>query len=110
MTLDGEAVEVRAFRGTRQASVYREHVLSESAFARILAVAAGRALPLLTSLDQYGPHELDKGGAQQLAEEAAEIRMSAELPDLGDDLTAIADVARWCARASDHSWMKIAGP
>jgi hypothetical protein len=108
--LDGEPVEVRAFRGTRQASVYREHVLSDTRFARIVAAGATAGLSLLSSLDPYGPHVLDKAGAQRLAEETSRLRISGELPDLDDDLTAIGEVARWCARASDNSWMRIEGP
>ena len=107
---NGESVEIRASRGSRRASVYREHLLSENAFARILAAGERKELALLSSLDQYGPHELDKQEARQLADEATSIRMSGELPDLDDDLTAIAEVARWCAHASKDSWMKIEGP
>ncbi len=106
----GEWVEIRAFRGTRRASVYREHVLFEKAFARILGVGEREGLPLLSSLHPYGPRELDKSEAQQLADEATKIRAGAELPDLDPDLVAIAEVARWCAHASGESWMKIEGP
>jgi hypothetical protein len=87
--------------------VYREHVLSTKVFARILQVGARRGLALLASLDQYGPHRLDKRKAQQLADETGSIRRAADLPDLDSDLTAIAEIARWCARASGQSWMKI---
>jgi hypothetical protein len=110
MSPDGEVVEVRSFRGSRRASVYREHVLPEEAFARILEVGRQTDLALLASLDQYGPHELDKRQAAQFAEEVTRIRTSAEVPELDADLTAIAEVARWCARATDESWMKIEGP
>ena len=105
----GAAVEVRAFRGTRRASVYREHVLPEKDFARILAAGKARRLALLSSLDQHGPHELDKASAKGLAEEATGLRMSGELPDLDGDLTAVIEVARWCAHASDDSWLRIEG-
>lgn len=103
-------VEIRAFRGTRRASVYREHALSENDFARILAAGTARGLSLLASLHHDGPHELDKERAQRLADEITDVRMSGELPELDRDLTAIAEVARWCSRASDQSWLKIAGP
>jgi hypothetical protein len=105
-----EPVEIRAFRGTRRASVYREHALSEKDFARILAAGAARRLPLLASLDQYLPHQLDKANAQRLADEITDVRMSGELPELDHDLTAIAEVARWCAHAADRSWVEIEGP
>ena len=110
MALDSEAVEIRAFRGSRRTSVYREHVLSERAFAEILAAGERNELALLSSLDQYGHHELDKRKAAQLADEATSIRTSGELLDLDEDLTAIAEVARWCAHASADSWLKIEGP
>jgi hypothetical protein len=103
-------VELRAFRGTRRTSTYREHTLSGSAFGRILATAAARGLSQLGSLDVRGSQELDKVGAQRLAEEATEVRMSALLPDLDGDLVAIVEVARWCARASEDSWLTIRGP
>jgi hypothetical protein len=106
----GEPVEIRAFRGSRRASVYREHVVSERAFTRILEAGEQNELALLASLDQYGPHELDKRQARQLAGETTSIRASGELPDLDDDLTAIAEVARWCSHASGNSWLKIEGP
>ena len=105
-----EAVEVRAFRGTRKSSVYREHVLAESAFVCILDVAARERLTLLSSLDQYGPHELGKGDARRLADEATGIRAGGVLPELDDDLTAIAEVASWRARATEDSWLRIEGP
>jgi hypothetical protein len=73
-------------------------VLTEAAFVRILEVAAGEGLTLLPLLDQYGPHELGKADARQLADEATGIRASGALPDLDDDLTTIAEVASWCAR------------
>ena len=106
----GGAVEVRAFRGTRRASVYREHVLPENDFVRILAAGTARGLTLLSSLDQHGPQELDKTSAKRLAEEATDLRMSGELPDLDGDLVAMVEVARWCAHASDDSWLRITGP
>jgi hypothetical protein len=103
----GGAVEVRAFRGTRRASVYREHVLPERDFARIVAAGAARGLQLLSSLDRHRPYELDKASAKRLADEVTDLRISGELPDLDADLTAVIEVARWCAHASDDSWWRI---
>jgi hypothetical protein len=108
----GDEVEVRAFRGTRRSSVYRSHLLSAKAFARIRAAGERKGFPLLSclsSLGQSGHHDLNKKGAREMADEATSIRSSGDLPELDDDLTAIAEVARWCARASDDSWMKIEG-
>jgi hypothetical protein len=106
---DGELVEIRAFRGTRRASVYRAHTLAEREFKRIVDAGARNRLSRLASLDPYEPHELDKARARQLAEEASCLRASAELPDLDDDLVAIAEVARWCARSAKGSWLRIEG-
>ena len=106
----GAPIEIRAFRGTRRASVYREHVLSEAAFERIVAVGAEHGLGVLSSLDPADPHEFDKREAQRLAHDADELRRSSELPDLDGDLTALGEIARWCARASGRSWLTIAGP
>jgi hypothetical protein len=58
----------------------------------------------------HGRHELDKAGAKRLAEEATEMRMTGQLPDLDADLTAIAEVARWCAHATEESWLTIRDP
>jgi hypothetical protein len=102
-------VDFRAFRGSRRSSVYREHVLDEADFARILNVADREGLTVLASLDRHGPHRLDKAAARRLADEATHIRTTAVLPELDDDLTAIASVAHWCARASDNSWLRIEG-
>jgi hypothetical protein len=96
-----------AFRGTRRTSVYRDHVVSESAFGRILSAGSKRDLSLLSSLDRSGRHELDKAMANQLAHEATDLRMSGELPELDDDLTVITELARWCAHASGDSRLTI---
>jgi hypothetical protein len=61
----------------------------------------------LSSLDRSGPHELDKQNAHRLADEAGSLRASGELIELDDDLATIAELARWCARASGASRMKI---
>ena len=86
------SVAIRAFRGTRRSSVYREHVLDEAAFERIAA---------------EWPQEFDQAGARRLAEELTALRASAALLDLDDDVTAIAELARWCARAGGDGWLLI---
>ena len=106
----GERVEIRAFRGSRRASVYRQHALGACAFRRIVAAGARNGLRRLASLEPYGPYELDKATARQLADEASRLRAAGELPDLDADLVAIAEVARWCARADKASWLRIEGP
>ncbi|HEY6836816.1 MAG TPA: hypothetical protein VI142_10265 [Gaiellaceae bacterium] len=105
-----EPVEIRAFRGTRQASVYQELVLRESSFVRIVLAAGRQRLRTLGSLDQHGTHELDKAQAQGVAEEVTQLRSSGELIDVDDDLTALAELSRWCAHAREDAWLKIQGP
>ena len=95
---------VRAFRGSRRSSVYREHAISAAAFVRIAATAARVGLGRLT------PGELDKSQARQLADDLGSLRASLELPELDADLTALADVARWCSRASGDAWLRIEEP
>jgi hypothetical protein len=88
---------VKAFRGSRRSSIYREFVLEDEAFARIVEAAG------------LGPLEvpLDKDGARRLAEELTELRASAVLPELDDHLTAIVELARWCSRATGDAWLRI---
>ncbi|HZO96932.1 MAG TPA: hypothetical protein VFB42_06135 [Gaiellaceae bacterium] len=107
---DEGAVAVRAFRGSRRASVYREHVLAAEAFARILATGRRAGLALLPSLDRRGRRELDKREAARLAAELTTVRASGELLDLDADLTAVAEVARWCAHAPRGSWLRVERP
>jgi hypothetical protein len=104
---DGNAVAVRAFRGTNKASVYRDHVLPERVFERILAAGRDSGLALLSSLGRGGPHRLDKGTARELVRETQAIRTGGALHDLDDDLLELAAVARWCSRASGNAWLKI---
>jgi hypothetical protein len=106
----GEMVELRAFRGSRRASVYRAHVVPAQALVRIVESGAAHDLARIASLGRHGPHELDKEAARQLAAEASGIRMSGELLDLDGDLVAIAELARWCARAPARSWLTIERP
>jgi hypothetical protein len=108
--LDSEALDVRAFRGSRRASVYREHVLGHETFARMLERGRELGLPLLSALDEYGRHELDMDQARQLAEEIEAVR-AGESDELAHDLDSIASVARWCADAPERdSWLTIIGP
>ena len=106
----GEPVEIRAFRGTRRSSVYRGHVVTEVDFRRIASAARRRGLALLPTLESFGPRDLGKREARMLAAETTALRVSGELPELDADLTEIAEVARWCARASGKAWLRIEGP
>jgi hypothetical protein len=94
----------RAFRGTRRSSTYREHAVTAAAVELIREAAARERLPLLAFLDEC---ELDKDDAKRLADEATLLRAEASLLELDADLTAIAEVANWCARSREGSWLRI---
>ena len=98
------ALVFRAFRGTRRSSVYREHVVPVDALADIREAAVAARLPLLAYLDEC---ELDKDDAKELADEATALRAEAALLELDAHLTAIAEVANWCARSREGSWLRI---
>ena len=98
-------VSIRAFRGTRRSSVYRECLVPERVFSDMVAAGEGQALPTRSSLDADGPHQLDKGHARKLAREVAAIGTPLHEPHL----TALIDIARWCAHAKATSWLTIAG-
>jgi len=100
-------IELRAFRGTRKSAVYRDHTLHRAAFERIVAAARDAHLSTLAELDPSDTRELDKRAARRLAEEVTRLRTSAALLELDDDLTEIAAVANWCARANERSWLLI---
>jgi len=103
-----DRVAFRAFRGSRRSSVYREHVSTHGAVARIREAAESSGLPLLGSLPPHEPVELDRSESRRLAEEATSIRADATLLELDADLTAIAEVANWCAHARGRAWLRIA--
>jgi hypothetical protein len=77
----------------------------------MLEAAERQGLPVLASLDQIGPQDLDRARARGLAQELTQLRTSGELPDLDDDLTSLAELARWCAHARrEDGWLKIEWP
>jgi hypothetical protein len=53
------------------------------------------------------PNEVGKEEARRLAAELSELRVGAELLDLDDDLTALAELARFCARARERAWLTL---
>jgi hypothetical protein len=103
-----DPIEIRAFRGSRKSSVYREHVVPADVFERILELAERGGLGRVSSLDPGGPDELDQDEAQRLAHELTRLRASGVPLDLDDDLTAFAELAAWCGRASEGSWLRVA--
>lgn len=99
-------VAIRAFRGTRRTSVYREHVLGEEAFRRIVDAGARSSLAAVASL-AAGRRELRKEAAHRLADELNRLRAGAGLLDVDDDLVAAAEIASWCARSREDAWLRI---
>lgn len=106
---EDEPVDVKAFRGTRAASIHREHVVPERLFERILLLASAYELHVLPALDQYGPHELSQQQAETVAEELAFLQPVVNDGALAPHLTALRDLAVWCARSGESSWMHIEG-
>lgn len=98
------AIELRAFRGTRRSSVYRVHTVRPADASRVRDAARAAGLPLLATLSAG---DLDKGEARRLAAELTQLRSSATLLELDDELTALAAVANWCARASGPAWLQV---
>ena len=99
-----EGLELRAFRGTRRSSLYRAHALRAADATLVRGAAAELGLPLLASL---ALGQLDKREARRLADELTRLRASAGLLELDDELTALAAVANWCARATGPAWLRI---
>ena len=85
--------------------MYREHVVDDETFGAIQAAARG--LTLLPTLDPASAPELDKRTARRLADEATAVRGSAQLPELDDELVALAEVAHWCGRSREHAWLTV---
>jgi hypothetical protein len=73
---------------------------------------AGRRykLPLLSSLRQHQVAELDKDQAHRLSSEVETVLAAPEFHELDEDLARIADLARWCARSRQRSWLTILSP
>lgn len=96
-------VEIRALRGNQRSSVYRECVISDDLFRRLLAAGATRRFRSLNALEPYGPHKLDKQRARRFAREVAELQDSLREPEVA----AIIEVTLWCAHATHKSWLII---
>jgi hypothetical protein len=101
-----DRIVARAFRGTRKKSVYRDHVVAVGDLARIAEAGRESGLAVTASLASV-PCELDKERAETLAGELSELRLGAELLLLDDDLTALAELARFCSRAHGGAWMTL---
>jgi hypothetical protein len=80
---DNEPVEFRVYRGSRKASIYDEHVMPEDLFVRLTLLASAYQLHQLSSLDPYGPTELNAQQARRVAEEAAFIARIVNDPPAG---------------------------
>ena len=100
-------VRVRAFRGSRRAADYLEHEMPENVFVCMLKAGRRYKLPLLSSLYQHQAAELNKDQAHQLSNEVETVLAAPEFHELDQDLARILDVARWCARSRQRSWLTI---
>jgi hypothetical protein len=100
-------VEFRAFRGARRSSVYRSHAVEATALKRIVEAAAKEHLGVLEQVEIDQQQELEPATARQLAGELTQLRSLAVLPELDRELTAMAEVANWCARSREKAWLHI---
>jgi hypothetical protein len=107
---ENEPVELRAYRGKRRASTYREHVVPEELFVRTLLLASAYELHQLPTLDQYGPFELNKEQARRVDDEVAFLSTVVNDVLLAPHLEAISAVAAHCWRHSGDAWLHIEGP
>jgi hypothetical protein len=101
-----ERVEARAFRGTRKRSVYRSHEVGHRELVRIASAGEQSGLALVATLAAL-PSELDKEAAEQLAGELSELRLGGTLLDADDDVTQLAELARFCSRARGGAWLTL---
>lgn len=105
---DGDSIAVRSHRGSRRASVFREHVLSERRFDDLVELARAHGAAHVVAPDPYGD-ELDKGRARRLADELRALRESA--PEaLAPHVAGLVDVFEYCAEAPDDAWAAVVGP
>jgi hypothetical protein len=105
----GHRITVRAFRGRRRTSVYRECSLSDERFERIRAAADELGLLTLVTLPRHGEKRLDKARAHRLATELGLLRADGRLLDLDDDLVVLASVVAWCGHAPSNAWLTVIG-
>jgi hypothetical protein len=96
-------VEIRAFRGTLRSSVFRECLVSDDLFRRLLAAGERYGFRSLIALKPPGPHKLDRQHARRFAREVEELQGLLREPEVA----AIIEVAVWCAHSSNNSWLTI---
>ena len=83
--------------------MYRECVVSDALFRRLLAAGATRGFLSLKALEPRGQHKLDKKHARRFAREVAAVQDALREPEVA----AIIEVALWCAHATHNSWLTI---
>ena len=85
--------------------------MPEDLFARLTLLASAYHLHQLSSLDPYGPTELNAEQARRVAEEAAFVAEIVNDPLLVPHLAGVKRVADYCWRHSEReSWLIIEGP
>jgi hypothetical protein len=106
---DGEDIEVRAHRGRRRASIYREQLVSERMWDDLAALARANQGEAFLDVDPWDD-ELDPGRADRVAASLEDLRPLAtgELVAAIDGLVA---VLRFCAESREEpSWVRVLGP
>jgi hypothetical protein len=106
---DDEPIEIRAYRGGR-ASTFKEHVVPEELFVRLLLIASAYKLHQLPTLNQYGPFTLNPEQARRIAEETRFVAGIVNDDLLVPHLTAVAEVADYCWQHSGEGRLVIEGP
>ena len=84
--------------------------MPDERFARVVLLAKAYKLHQLSSLDPYGPTELNAEQARRVAEEAGFIGEVVNDPLLLPHLVAPRRVADYCWMHSGESWLLIEGP
>ena len=103
---DEQPVVIEAHRGTRRASVRREHDIPETLFARLVALGRAYELEHVGGLD---PCELDRAQARELAHDLEFLERVCRDPVLLGHITELRGVVDFCWRAEDDAWLTIAG-
>jgi hypothetical protein len=103
----GDVLRVRAFRGTRRSSLFREQLLAAAAVDSLQQAAARRGLTTIGTLGRDRSERRSKQQAAQLADELGILLRQLDLPELDAQLTQLLALTRWCARARGGAWLTL---
>jgi hypothetical protein len=104
-----QTVRVEARRGSRRASVFREHEIPESLTTRLSALGRAYDLKRVPSIVPHGQDELDQQAARELAHELDFLTRVSRDPLLEPHLKALLSVAEFCWQTDDPAWLTILG-